>query len=79
MTRSQIPVNQYQRQDNGLPSADSDSRAQGTQAVKQAPTGNFTKVVQRIPVKVVFEPQSIRGYESRITPGMSAVVSVEGK
>ena len=42
-------------------------------------TGNFTKVVQRIPVKVVFAPQSIRGYESRITPGMSAVVSVEVK
>ncbi|MGQ4649927.1 HlyD family efflux transporter periplasmic adaptor subunit [Lyngbya aestuarii] len=40
-------------------------------------TGNFTKVVQRIPVKITFEPQSIRGYESRITPGMSAVVSVD--
>lgn len=42
-------------------------------------TGNFTKVVQRIPVKVVFDPQSIRGYESRIAPGMSAEVSVEIK
>lgn len=40
-------------------------------------TGNFTKVVQRIPVKITLDPQSIQGYESQITPGMSAVVSVE--
>ena len=40
-------------------------------------TGNFTKVVQRIPVKIVLDPQSIKGYESRIAPGMSAVISVE--
>ena len=42
-------------------------------------TGNFTKVVQRIPVKVVLDPDSIRGYESVITPGMSATVTVELK
>lgn len=42
-------------------------------------TGNFTKIVQRIPVKVIFDPQSIRGYESRIAPGMSARVNVELK
>ncbi|KGF72832.1 secretion protein HlyD [Neosynechococcus sphagnicola sy1] len=40
-------------------------------------TGNFTKIVQRIPVKIVFEPESIHGYESVIVPGMSATVSVE--
>jgi len=40
-------------------------------------TGNFTKVVQRIPVKVVFDANSIRGYESFITPGMSAEVTVD--
>ncbi len=40
-------------------------------------TGNFTKIVQRIPVKVVFDRQSIKGYESRIAPGMSATVTVE--
>ena len=40
-------------------------------------TGNFTKIVQRIPVKIVFDPQSIQGYESLIVPGMSTVVSVE--
>lgn len=39
-------------------------------------TGNFTKVVQRVPVKIVFDPTSIRGYESRIVPGMSAEVEV---
>jgi membrane fusion protein (multidrug efflux system) len=40
-------------------------------------TGNFTKIVQRIPVKVVFDPKSIKGYESQIAPGMSALVTVE--
>jgi membrane fusion protein (multidrug efflux system) len=39
-------------------------------------TGNFTKIVQRIPVKVVFNPDSIRGYEKRIRAGESAVVKV---
>jgi membrane fusion protein, multidrug efflux system len=39
-------------------------------------TGNFTKIVQRVPVKVVFDPESIRGFESRIVPGLSAVVDV---
>ncbi len=39
-------------------------------------TGNFTKIVQRVPVKITFDPQSIRGYESTITPGLSAVVTV---
>ena len=61
---------------------DSISPASGSQFALLPPdnaTGNFTKVVQRIPVKITFDPQSIRGYESRITPGMSAVVSVEHK
>lgn len=39
-------------------------------------TGNFTKIVQRVPVKVVFDPTSIRGYEQRIRAGESAVVKV---
>ena len=42
-------------------------------------TGNFTKVVQRVPVKIVFDPSSIKGYEAMITPGMSAVVTVAVK
>ncbi|HEY9657770.1 MAG TPA: HlyD family secretion protein [Allocoleopsis sp.] len=40
-------------------------------------TGNFTKVVQRIPVKITFDPASIKGYENRITQGMSAEVSID--
>jgi membrane fusion protein (multidrug efflux system) len=42
-------------------------------------TGNFTKIVQRIPVKIVFDRNSIKGYESAIAPGMSAVVNVNVK
>jgi membrane fusion protein (multidrug efflux system) len=39
-------------------------------------TGNFTKIVQRVPVKIVFDPASVRGYETRIRAGESAVVKV---
>jgi membrane fusion protein (multidrug efflux system) len=42
-------------------------------------TGNFTKIVQRIPVKVVLDRASARGYENLISPGMSAVVTVTTK
>jgi membrane fusion protein (multidrug efflux system) len=42
-------------------------------------TGNFTKVVQRVPIKIVFNPASIRGYEDRLRPGLSTVVSVRVK
>jgi membrane fusion protein (multidrug efflux system) len=39
-------------------------------------TGNFTKIVQRVPVKVVFDADSVKGYEKRIRAGESAVVKV---
>jgi membrane fusion protein (multidrug efflux system) len=39
-------------------------------------TGNFTKVVQRIPVRIRFDAESIRGFEERLRPGLSTVVSV---
>lgn len=39
-------------------------------------TGNFTKIVQRIPIRIVFDQDSIAGYENRIAPGMSCVVAV---
>jgi membrane fusion protein, multidrug efflux system len=39
-------------------------------------TGNFTKIVQRVPVKIVFDADSIKGYEDRIRAGESAVVNV---
>jgi membrane fusion protein (multidrug efflux system) len=39
-------------------------------------TGNFTRIVQRIPVKIVFDPASLGEFKGRIMPGMSAVVTV---
>jgi membrane fusion protein (multidrug efflux system) len=43
-------------------------------------TGNFTKVVQRVQVKLVFDPQSLDGLgeqAARIVPGLSVQVEVE--
>ncbi len=42
-------------------------------------TGNFTKIVQRVPVKIRFTPDSIRGYEDKVVPGLSCVVTVDLK
>jgi membrane fusion protein, multidrug efflux system len=42
-------------------------------------TGNFTKIVQRVPVKIVLSAESMRGYESRLRPGLSADVEVAVK
>jgi membrane fusion protein (multidrug efflux system) len=39
-------------------------------------SGNFTKVVQRIPVKIVFDADSIKGCEHLLTPGMSVIADV---
>jgi membrane fusion protein (multidrug efflux system) len=39
-------------------------------------TGNFTKVVQRVPAKIVFDRDSVRGYEDKLRPGLSTVVDV---
>ncbi len=40
-------------------------------------TGNFTKIVQRLPVRIEFDHDSIRGYEDRLVPGLSVVASVK--
>ncbi|MBX9879367.1 MAG: HlyD family secretion protein [Candidatus Obscuribacterales bacterium] len=40
-------------------------------------TGNFTKIVQRVPVKVRFKRDSLQGFENLIVPGMSVVASVK--
>lgn len=40
-------------------------------------TGNFTKVVQRVPVRIQFDAESIKGYEERLRAGLSAVVAVK--
>lgn len=42
-------------------------------------TGNFTKVVQRVPVKIHVDAESVRGFEDRLRPGLSTVVSVRLK
>ncbi len=58
---------------------DSVSPATGAQFALLPPdnaTGNFTKVVQRVPVKVVLDRAGVRGYEDRIRPGLSSVVNV---
>ena len=39
-------------------------------------TGNFTKIVQRVAVKIDLDPLSIRGFESYLVPGTSAFVKV---
>ncbi|MEH1845823.1 MAG: efflux RND transporter periplasmic adaptor subunit [Nostoc sp.] len=38
-----------------------------------------SNLLHEIPVKILFDKSSIQGYESRFTPGMSAVVKVETK
>lgn len=40
-------------------------------------TGNFTKIVQRIPVKIRLEDFSVAGYKERLAVGLSAVVDVD--
>jgi membrane fusion protein (multidrug efflux system) len=39
-------------------------------------TGNFTKIVQRVPVKIVLDRDSARGYEQRLVPGLSVETDV---
>jgi membrane fusion protein, multidrug efflux system len=39
-------------------------------------TGNFTKIVQRVPVKIRFAHESLAASASRLSPGLSAVVKV---
>lgn len=59
---------------------DSVSPASGAQFSLLPPdnaTGNFTKIVQRIPVKIRLDPNSMNGYQTRLAPGMSAEVTVE--
>jgi len=43
----------------------------------QNATGNFTKIVQRVPVKIVFDPDNAQA--RRLTPGTSVTVSVDTK
>jgi membrane fusion protein (multidrug efflux system) len=40
-------------------------------------TGNFTKIVQRVPVKILLDRASTRGFEPRLVPGLSVETDVE--
>jgi membrane fusion protein (multidrug efflux system) len=42
-------------------------------------TGNFTRIVQRVPVKIALDRQNAGDNEGRIVPGMSAVVEVKAR
>lgn len=58
---------------------DSFSPASGAQFALLPPdnaTGNFNKVVQRIPVKIVLTPESLRALGERLRLGFSVVVDV---
>jgi len=60
-------------------SVDSVAPASGAQFALLPPdnaTGNFTKVVQRVPVKVVLDQASLELAGDRLRPGLSAVVDV---
>ncbi len=58
---------------------DSISPASGAQFALLPPdnaTGNFTKVVQRIPVKIVFDKESLKELQPKLAPGMSVIPEV---
>ena len=40
-------------------------------------TGNFTKIVQRVPVKLTFDRDSLRGYEDLVVAGLSVVPVID--
>ncbi|SDF98728.1 MULTISPECIES: HlyD family secretion protein [unclassified Duganella] len=42
-------------------------------------TGNFTKIVQRVPVKITFKPEDVKALNGRLVPGMSAIAEVSLK
>ena len=59
---------------------DSFSPASGAQFALLPPenaTGNFTKIVQRIPVKILMDAKKLSNYQNLLVPGMSTVVSVK--
>jgi len=40
-------------------------------------TGNFTKIVQRVPVKITFAPGTPKALRDRVVPGMSALIEID--
>jgi Multidrug resistance efflux pump len=58
---------------------DSIAPASGSQFALLPPdnaTGNFTKVVQRVPVKILFGDDDLRRYRERLPPGLSTIVKI---
>jgi membrane fusion protein (multidrug efflux system) len=59
---------------------DSLSPASGAQFALLPPdnaTGNFTKIVQRVPVKILIDKESLRDLAARLVVGLSVVVDVQ--
>ncbi|SFU35412.1 HlyD family secretion protein [Pseudoduganella namucuonensis] len=42
-------------------------------------TGNFTKIVQRVPVKITLKPEDLKALDGRLVPGMSVIAEVSLK
>lgn len=42
-------------------------------------TGNFTKVVQRVPVKILFDAASVHDFNENLRPGLSVIARVKVK
>jgi membrane fusion protein (multidrug efflux system) len=42
-------------------------------------TGNFTKIVQRLPVKIILDPADAKAFADQISPGLSAIATVRVK
>ncbi|KRC69214.1 hypothetical protein ASE30_18465 [Achromobacter sp. Root83] len=40
-------------------------------------TGNFTKIVQRVPATITFDADELKGVADHIAPGMSAVIEID--
>jgi membrane fusion protein (multidrug efflux system) len=40
-------------------------------------TGNFTKIVQRVPVKITLRPEDVKQLGGRLVPGMSALAEIK--
>lgn len=58
---------------------DSFAPASGSQFALLPPdnaTGNFTKVVQRVPVKILFSSDDLGHYRPRLIPGLSTIVKI---
>ena len=56
-----------------------EAQASGAQFALLPPdnaTGNFNKVVQRVPVKIAFDPADVRRLGDRLRLGLSVVVDV---